>query len=206
MTEQTNKSERLDQRNKKKNKRKKPKKTKKLKKRRRERSSSSSSSEDDMKSMHSNNTNPGFASTFPYFNPIHSANYNLPIHYPSNPYFYPPPFDPPFTCNPGHGYYTPQRGNHVSNPVINQQQTCTPHTNAAKFENIVSLVDSHQNISNNTNVFEDPAPFGSLDVHVTTNLTPPKSIENKPSNHEQLLWSNLHYLANSATEQNNENN
>ena len=75
----------------------------------------------------------------------------------------------------------------------------------AQFGNIVSLVDSHQNISNNTNVFEYPAPFGSLDVRVTTNLTLPKSIENKPSNHEQLSWSNLHYLANAAIGQNNQN-
>ena len=205
LTERTDESEYLTQRSKKKHKRKKQKKTKKIKKRRRERSSSSSSSEDDIRSMCSSNANPGFAGAFPYFNPIHSANYNLPMHYPSNPYFYSPPYDP--TLNPGHGYYTPQHGNLVSNLVDNHQQTtyAPSFTTTAKCgNNIVSSVDS-QNINNNTNLHEEPAQLGSLDVRVTTTLTPPKSVENKSSNHERF-WSNLKDLADAAIEQDNEKN
>ena len=78
-TERTNKSKRLDQHNKKKNKCRKPKKTKKVKKKIEDENTPVrvQAQRTDMKSMYNNNTNPGFATTFPYFNPIHSTNYNL---------------------------------------------------------------------------------------------------------------------------------
>lgn len=181
-TERTDQAECFDQRSKKKHKHKKQKKTKKFKKRRRERSSSSS--EDDMRPIYSHNVNAGLAGTFPCFNPIPSASYNLPnISYPSNPYFYLPPYDPPFNPGPYASYNTAKRGNVVSN-----------------------LVDNHQQISNNnnTNVFEEPSPFGSLNVRFTTTLTPPKSTESKTRNHEQVSWNNLDALADVAAEQDNE--
>ena len=136
-----------------------------------------------MRPIYSHNVNAGLAGTFPCFNPIPSASYNLPnISYPSNPYFYVPPYDPPFNPGPYASYNTAKRGNVVSN-----------------------LVDNHQQISNNnTNVFEEPSPFGSLNVRFTTTLTPPKSTENKTRNHEQVSWNNLDALADVAAEQDNE--
>jgi hypothetical protein len=119
--------------------------------------------------MYNNN-----AGTIPYFHPLHSANDSLP-HYnlPPNPYLYSRPYEMLF--NPGHGYYMPQpHGNIVSNPVDNHQhvQAYAPLINTKKCGN--SIISLGQNINNNTNVFEDLAPFGSFDVCVTTTLMPPK--------------------------------
>ena len=136
-----------------------------------------------MRPIYSHNVNAGLAGTFPCFNPIPSASYNLPnISYPSNPYFYLPLCDPPF--NPGRyaSYNTAKRGNVVSN-----------------------LVDNHQQIpNNNTNLFEEPSPFGSLNARFTATLTPPKSTENKTHNHEHVSWNNLDALGDVAAEQDNE--